>query len=108
MRIIMQYFALSLLEDEKSKEVTERLTKIFEKHSLQNNGINPIVPYSVMVDTLVATGEGLNISLADIGEGCKEGEISYMDEEGIQQQYYIILSNATIDGRWRIEDIQKL
>lgn len=104
----MQYFALSLLEDEKSKEVTERLTKIFEKHSLQNNGINPIVPYSVMVDTLVATGEGLNISLADIGEGCKEGEISYMDEEGIQQQYYIILSNATIDGRWRIEDIQKL
>jgi hypothetical protein len=102
--VMIQYFALSLLEDEKSKEVTDRLTKIYEKHVAQNS----IVPYSVMEETLMITGEGLNISLEDIGEGCKEGTISFTDEYGMGHQYYIILSTETIDGRWRIEDIQKL
>lgn len=106
--VIMQYLSLSLLEDEKSEEVTERLTKIFPEHSTQNNSENPIVPESVMLDTFMAIGEGLNIDLTDIGEGCMEGTISYTDEEGMKHQYYILLSTETIDRRWKINYIEKM
>lgn len=103
--VVMQYITLSLMENEKSQEVTERLKEIYEKHTSYHTNASLLVPYSAVLNTILGFEEGFNIAIEDTGTDSKKATITYTDEEGSEYRYHLVLSMR--DGKWRIDDIQR-